>query len=146
MPAAAFQDAGKADDHSGRADKAREELRRDGGQRLRWERQNHVQRNHALALVLGLTGGVSGRRSGTRSRQGLCEPSCQKQVSAEQFVLVDGAGKTLAQLAKAGDGSPCLFLYDKDGKVRLEAGVYGPGDGGGGFFSSRTPRARPSRS
>jgi hypothetical protein len=97
-------------------------------------------KSQAATLVLGLLGGLAGGslRSGLEKRaEAAPPPGPQKQVSAEQFVLVDANGKTLAQLAKSGEGSPCLFVFDKEGKIRLEAGVYGDGQPFFGLFDAK---------
>lgn len=89
---------------------------------------------HAASLVLGCLGGLLGA-----SVRGVADaaPPTPKQVSAEQFVLVDSSGKTLAQLAKSGEGTPALFLFDKDKHCRLQAGVYGDGQPYFGLFDDK---------
>ena len=98
------------------------------------------QKRHAATLVLGCLGGLlaGSLRSALDSRaEAAPPPPPPKQVSAEQFVLVDASGKTLAQLAKSGDGTPCLFLFDKEGKARLQAGVYADGQPFFGLFDNK---------
>jgi hypothetical protein len=79
---------------------------------------------HALTFAIALAGGFLG--AGLRS----LEPAyagAPKLVTAEEFRLVNASGKTTAQLATSGEGSPCLFLFDKDGHARAEIGCYGDG-------------------
>lgn len=96
------------------------------------------KKSHVATLVLGCLGGFLGGslRSAVAPRAEAAPPA-QKQVSAEQFVLVDASGKTMAQLAKTGEGTPCLFLFDREGHARLQAGVYGDGLPFFGLFDAK---------
>lgn len=98
-------------------------------------------KSHAVTLGLGILGGLlAGSVRGAlepRSAEAAPPPGAQKQISAEQFVLVDGSGKTMGQLCKSGEGSACLFLYDKDGHARLQAGCYGDGQPFFGLFDAK---------
>ncbi|MBI3725666.1 hypothetical protein HY251_17200 [bacterium] len=90
-------------------------------------------RTLALALVMGLAGG-SVRSLFEPRRADAKDP---KTVSAEEFRLVDASGKTTAQLARSGEGSPVLFFFDKDGHARLQVGLYADGGGLVGLFDAK---------
>lgn len=91
----------------------------------------------ATLLLCCLSGVLGGSLRGAFDGRAEAAPPPQKQVSAEQFVLVDAGGKTMAQLGKSGEGTPGLFLYDKEGKVRLQAGVYADGQPYFGLFDNK---------
>jgi hypothetical protein len=46
-------------------------------------------------------------------------------VSAREIELVDAQGRRQILMATSGEGSPGIWFFDKDGKVRLSLGVYG---------------------
>jgi hypothetical protein len=45
-------------------------------------------------------------------------------VSASRIRLLDGTGRTRAELAMSPDGGPGLFFYDSQGRNRLVLGLY----------------------
>lgn len=48
-------------------------------------------------------------------------------VTARKFVLVDGLGKTCAELRTHGTGAPSFILYDKQGEQRANLSVSSDG-------------------
>ena len=52
----------------------------------------------------------------------------QQQIISTGIALVDDAGKVRAQLAMAPGGGPGIFFYDKQGRSRLELGLYSPAE------------------
>lgn len=76
-----------------------------------------------VALVAGLVGGVvsSELLRGTPIFVQKA-PQLGKVLQAERFEVVDQAGKTLAALGTAPDGSPNLTLFDQAGKLRAALG------------------------
>lgn len=46
-------------------------------------------------------------------------------VSASSFELVDATGRRQILMATAGEGSPAIWFFDKNGKARLNLGLYG---------------------
>ena len=49
-------------------------------------------------------------------------------VSASRIRLLDGTGRTRAELAMSPDGGPGLFFYDTKGRNRLVMGLYSPAE------------------
>lgn len=87
-------------------------------QRLdRLERENRRSKRAAAALAIGIAAVVL---------MGQARPAT-KVVEAEQFVLLDPAGKPRGMLSVSPDGSAGLALVDKDGKPRAELGVEADG-------------------
>ncbi len=49
-------------------------------------------------------------------------------VSAQTFQLVDASGRRKILMASTADGSPAIWFFDKNGKSRLNLGLYEDGN------------------
>jgi len=95
-------------------------------------------RNHYFAVVLsGLVGGLMGAYLVSHLESGgmpltpmsiAAAATQQDVVAARRIRLVDGGGKTRAELAMSPDGGPGLFFYDTSGRNRLVLGLYAPAE------------------
>lgn len=93
------------------------------------ERQNRLLKR-GLGLLVAVGGAVL-----------LMGQAAPKIVSAEQFLLVDGAGKRRAEISLAG-GAARLLLFDKSKRVRLNLTVQGNGQPTMIFYdSAKRPRS-----
>lgn len=80
-----------------------------------------------LCMAAGFAGGLLSNgffRSTVSYAQAVTER--QQIVVAEEFQLVDNKGNVTGRWTNC-EGMPCMNLYDTQGKVRLQAGVYGDG-------------------
>jgi hypothetical protein len=59
----------------------------------------------------------------------MAAPAQQKLITATEIRLLDGAGRVRAELALAGDGDPALFFFDREGRNRMNLGLYSPSEG-----------------
>ncbi len=48
-------------------------------------------------------------------------------VTSDDFVLKNAKGETTARLTTSGEGTPALFFYDANQKIRISIGLYGDG-------------------
>ncbi len=48
-------------------------------------------------------------------------------VTSDDFVLKNARGQVTARLTTSGEGTPALFFYDENQKVRISIGLYGDG-------------------
>ena len=49
-------------------------------------------------------------------------------LTASRFELVDAAGKRQILMATSSEGSPAIWFFDKNGRARLNLGLYGDGN------------------
>ncbi len=88
---------------------------------------------YSFAGLSGFVGGLLGAFlmvPGARPTKVLPPPptAAQDVVSASRIRLVDGAGRTRAELAMSPDGGPGLFFFDTRGRNRLVLGLYSPAE------------------
>lgn len=74
----------------------------------------------ALGMLLGHT--VAGRWEARAARADTAPGA--SVVSTRQFELVDARGKRRIQMATSAEGSPGIWFFDENGKVRLSLGLY----------------------
>ena len=48
-------------------------------------------------------------------------------VTSDDFVLKNASGQTTARLTTSGEGTPALFFYDVNNKIRISIGLYKDG-------------------
>ncbi len=79
-----------------------------------------------LCLVSSFTGGaIGGFLTTVRSVTAQEPPATPRSITAEEFRLVDVAGKVRATLAFTADGQPSLSLKDQNDVTRVWVGVAG---------------------
>lgn len=81
-----------------------------------------------LSFFIGLLGGVCGSLLFSQNSTTYAVSASSDTVRARDIQLVGANGKLLAQLAVSSEGSPALFFFDRNGRNRLNLGVYGDGD------------------
>jgi len=90
---------------------------------------------YLAGLLSGFAGGVLGawllghagvRTPGLPAAAAATAP--QELISARRIQLVDGAGRSRAEMAMSPDGGPAIFFYDASGRNRLVLGLYSPAE------------------
>lgn len=78
-----------------------------------------------LSLLGGIIGG--GLSQGLTSK---VHAEWGQVVTAREFRLVDGEGRLVGQWTLSREGTPALWLFDANGKARLNMGLYEDGNPG----------------
>lgn len=92
-----------------------------------------------LAMLAGFLGGVVS--NGTRVE---AQGGTSRAVSSQNFQLVDNNGKMRGSWTNCSGGSPCLNLFDDQGKLRLQLGIYSAaGEAGLPFIILNNERQEP---
>jgi hypothetical protein len=88
------------------------------------------------AVVCGFAGGLMGawflgHLAGLRIPQlptVAAATTQQDVIVARRIQLIDGAGRSRAEIAMSPDGGPGIFFYDSSGRNRLVLGLYSPAE------------------
>jgi hypothetical protein len=92
-----------------------------------------------LGVFVGFLGGVASNGIFAEAQSG-----SSQVVSAQTFQLVDNKGKMTGSWTSCTGGSPCLNLFDAQGKVRLQLGLYSAaGEAGLPFVILNNERQEP---
>lgn len=86
---------------------------------------------HAGAFAFSAAGMLLGHGIASRwpAMEARGEPApAEDVVSARELELVDAQGRRQALMATSAEGSPGIWFYDGNGKVRLSLGLYGDGN------------------
>jgi len=95
-----------------------------------------MSRQNLRAGLCGIAGGIFG--AWLLGQAGAARPpdllatavaaTAQESVAARRIQLLDGNGRTRAELAMSPDGGPAIFFYDSVGRNRLVLGLYSPAE------------------
>ncbi|HEY0748193.1 MAG TPA: hypothetical protein VGD63_15940 [Steroidobacteraceae bacterium] len=92
-----------------------------------------MSKTYLAGMVSGFLGGIVGAVLIGHFTLGSVIPqssaaAVQDVVSASRIRLLDGTGRTRAELVMSPDGGPGLFFYDTKGRNRLVLGLYSPAE------------------
>ena len=90
----------------------------------------------AMALLAGFAGGVLSHYLTDFFQPSVANAASQEVLQAKEFQLVNGEGRITGRWTNC-DGAPCFNLYDPEGRVRLQVGLYNDGLPLVGLFNNR---------